>query len=73
MTSCIVCKKELRDLSSDTGEDSVHPVDGLHFRTYGHYGSTVFDPMDGTYLDIVVCDECILANTTLVSGTGEVT
>ena len=28
-------------------------------RTYGHYGSTVFDPMDASYLEIVVCDPCL--------------
>ena len=35
---------------------------GLMFQTYGHYGTTVFDPMTGEYLEIVVCDECIKQN-----------
>lgn len=32
---------------------------GTAFRIYGHYGSTVFDPMDGSSLEIVICDECL--------------
>ncbi len=45
-------------------------MDGLHFRTYGHYGSTIFDPMDGTYLDVAICDECIMKNLKKVRGNG---
>lgn len=45
-------------------------MDGLHFRTYGHYGSTIFDPMDGTYLDVAICDECIMKNLNKVRGNG---
>jgi len=60
-TNCIVCEKEVDnwDGAYPEREPAVHPIDGTVFRTYGHYGSTVFDPMDGTYLDIVVCDECL--------------
>ena len=50
---CIVCKKTLNMI------DVLHPMDGLHLLTYGHYGSTVFDPMDGSKLDIAVCDDCL--------------
>lgn len=35
------------------------PSGGLAFRTRGHYGSTFFDPMDGSGLEIAVCDECV--------------
>jgi len=50
----------------------VHPYNGLAFRTFGHYGSTVFDPAGMTvYLDIVVCDACIVANLESVRGTGK--
>jgi hypothetical protein len=41
-------------------EDISQPYDGLAFQSQGHYGSTVFDPMDGTYLEINICDECLL-------------
>lgn len=55
---CIICNKELENLF----EDENHPAGGTSFITYGHYGSTAFDPMDGTYLEINICDECIQKN-----------
>lgn len=72
---CIVCSKELDNLNyenqnGDTVE--VHPMGGLHFRTYGHYGSVIFDPMGtGEYLDIAICDLCIMKNLDAVKGTGK--
>jgi hypothetical protein len=33
--------------------------DGTVFRTYGNYGSTVFDPMDSTFLEITICNPCL--------------
>lgn len=53
---CIVCRKDLKNLP--TGEDN-HPSDGVAFQSHGNYGSTVFDPMDGTYLEINICDPCL--------------
>jgi hypothetical protein len=29
------------------------------FHSEGHYGSTVWDPMDRKYIEINVCDECL--------------
>jgi len=51
---CLVCQKELKDIGVDN-----QPVGGLSFMSYGHYGTAVFDPMDGSFLEINVCDECI--------------
>lgn len=44
-----------------TGEDQVHypPMDATVWTSQGNYGSTLFDPMDGTYLDLFVCDPCL--------------
>ena len=70
---CMVCAKELDNLEYDMRDGKrveVHPTGGLHFRTYGHYGSTVFDSMDGTCLDLAICDECIMSNLNRVRGTG---
>lgn len=71
---CIVCSKELDNWDYTTRSNGtkveVHPMDGLHFRTYGHYGSTIFDPMDGSYLDVAICDECITKNIEKVRGNG---
>ena len=51
---------------------AVHPMGGLHFETHGHYGSRIFDPMDGkgTKLDIAICDECLIEKVKRVRGTG---
>lgn len=60
-TNCIVCDKEVEnwDIAYLENSNVVHPIGGTAFRTYGHYGSTVFDPMDASYLEIVVCDPCL--------------
>ena len=60
-TNCIVCDVEVENWDEAYPEDEpqVHPIDGTVFRTYGHYGSTVFDPMDASYLEVVVCDKCL--------------
>jgi hypothetical protein len=55
---CIVCEKDLEDVyPSHPGNQPLH---GTAFTTHGHYGSTVFDPMDGSYLDLSICDECLV-------------
>lgn len=53
---CIVCKTTLRNFEEDGFN---HPMGGLEFTTRGHYGSAVFDPMDGTHLSINICDGCL--------------
>jgi hypothetical protein len=55
---CIVCGRELRHAMG--GGSTNQPNDGLCFDTGGHYGSTVFDMMDGE-LQISVCDPCVVA------------
>jgi len=43
-------------------DDSNQPYAGTTFISYGHYGSTVFDPMNGTtFLELNICDECLTA------------
>jgi len=60
-TNCIICSIEVEnwDVAYPENESQVHPIGGTAFRTYGHYGSTVFDPMDATYLEVVFCDDCL--------------
>lgn len=55
---CIVCKKPLRSVHSGFAN---HADDANSFRAHGQYGSTVFDPVDGTYLEVNICDGCIIA------------
>jgi hypothetical protein len=54
---CFSCGTRLKDI----GEEGkyLQPIDGLEFTTSGHYGSTYFDPCDGTKLAIVICDTCL--------------
>lgn len=54
---CIVCRKKLTDIESGSPN---HADDANEFRTYGQYGSTVFDPGDGTSLAVNICDECLV-------------
>lgn len=72
---CIVCGKELDNLEYEMRDGKtveVHPMSGLHFRTHGHYGSTIFDPMGtGEYLDVAICDVCIMKNLDKVRGSGK--
>lgn len=56
---CVVCNKNLRNLAFDFCDEGFQPSDGLAFKTYGHYGSCEFDPMDGSYLEVVICDDCV--------------
>ncbi len=73
---CMVCGKELDNLqyeSRETGKPiEVHPMGGLHFRTYGNYGSVIFDPVGtGEYLDVAICDLCVMKNLDKVRGSGK--
>lgn len=54
--TCIVCRKTLPNIM----EDGNQPSGGVAFSSPGHYGSGVFDPMDGSCIEINVCDECLL-------------
>ena len=54
---CIVCNKRLRNCDPEWLHNQ--PVDGTTCRTYGNYGSTVFDPLDHSFLTFSVCDECL--------------
>ncbi len=53
---CICCRKELETVMPGSENQ---PYAGTTFHSHGHYGSTVFDPMDGSFLEINVCDECM--------------
>jgi hypothetical protein len=53
---CIACGRELHNVDDMAGNQ---PYNGTAFTTHGHYGSTIYDPMDGHYLEINVCDACL--------------
>lgn len=54
--SCFKCLSLLKNAWRDAANQ---PSEGTCFITYGHYGSTAFDPMDGTYIEINICDPCL--------------
>lgn len=54
--NCIVCNKELVDLSADLS--GTQPRDGTEFVGGGDYGSRVTD-LQCTRFSINVCDDCI--------------
>jgi hypothetical protein len=60
-TNCIICETDVEnwDIAYPENTKTVHPIGGTAFRTYGHYGSTVFDPMDASFLEIVICCSCL--------------
>ena len=64
-TNCMICAKEVEnwDEAYPEGNTKIHPIGGTVFRTYGHYGSTVFDPMNATYMEIVICCDCLKSRT----------
>ena len=55
---CIVCGYQPKHVFNEETESN-QPYEATCFMTQGHYGSTFFDPMDGSYLEINVCDECL--------------
>jgi hypothetical protein len=54
--SCVRCDREVEAMDKDYTNS---PYGATAFRTHGHYGSTIFDPMNGCFLEINLCDECI--------------
>lgn len=55
---CFKCGTEMTNLMAGH-HGGFQPGEGLAFYTYGHYGSTIFDPMDGSAIGIAICDECL--------------
>jgi hypothetical protein len=65
---CIVCGTELRQAITDS--DDRQPSGGTVFRSYGNYGSTLYDPSPASAgrerLEVNVCDPCLRARFTRV-------
>lgn len=59
--NCIVCRRALEPECSMPDVLGNQPHAATCFQGYGQYGSGAFDPMDGHYLEINVCDECLVA------------
>lgn len=59
---CIVCRTKLESVVPEF--DNNQPYKGTTFMSHGQYGSTVWDPMDGSFIQINICDECLTAAAT---------
>lgn len=59
--SCLACGKELESAIPDDLHSSTvnQPSEGTSFQSHGQYGSTVWDPFDGHYIEINICDDCL--------------
>jgi hypothetical protein len=59
--NCIVCDEQVPGWPVEYLDDysETYPLGGTVFRAYGNYGSTIFDPMDGSFIEIVICDSCL--------------
>jgi len=55
---CIVCAKTLTNVFEDVVNQ---PKGGTIFRSSGNYGSTVFDEIDASFLEVNICDDCLKA------------
>lgn len=53
---CIICGGVLWRAGPEEGQ----PDDGIMCQSYGNYGSTVYDPMDYSYLAFNICDDCLV-------------
>ena len=56
---CFCCGTELRSAFPNHSGDW-QPTDALTFHASGQYGSE-FDPMDGSILEVNICDQCLQA------------
>jgi hypothetical protein len=56
---CIVCRKALEPMREDPEAEN-QPEEGLAFTTHGHWPSSIIDIFDGIYLEINVCNTCLL-------------
>lgn len=54
---CIACGATLVNVFDADNQ----PQEGLAFTSNGHYGGTAFDPMDGSFIEVNVCDPCLIA------------
>ena len=80
MRKCIVCEKELEEEDASFGArknllcwEIIY--DGIILKSCGNYGSTEYDPFDdsvGEYLEVALCDKCLVSKGHLIQRVQEV-
>jgi len=53
---CFVCGNPLLNVFEQSENQ---PEEATEFRSYGHYGSTFWDSMDGEQIVLNICDDCL--------------
>ena len=63
---CIICDKALEMVNKIWNL----PKEAVNFYTYGHHGSAVFNPLDGSVMKVTICDDCLIKklDKTSISG-----
>lgn len=56
---CLTCGRLLDEVMPGFSENQ--PNGGVTAMSRGNYGSTVFDPMDGSTIEFILCDPCLVA------------
>lgn len=56
---CIACGAELEGVNNGPDYTGNQPYAGTTFVSHGQYGSTIWDPMDGSYIMVNICDLCL--------------
>lgn len=54
--NCLCCDREVVAYQ----DEPEMPKDAVAFRSYGNYGSTVWDSLYNDYLIVHICDECLV-------------
>lgn len=59
---CVICNTTFEDAIPGTEDHPVEnqPYMGTVFCSYGQYGSTVFDSMNSHFLELNICDKCLI-------------
>lgn len=61
MPKCFKCEKPIECACSNDDIWSM-PADAVCFEGGSNFGSSIYDSMmDGIYVEIIVCDECLIA------------
>jgi hypothetical protein len=60
LLQCIICDTSFESAVPE-GFGENQPSEGTVFTSSGQYGSTAFDPLDGSVLEITICDPCLRA------------
>lgn len=54
---CLVCGVVLPNVDPESVNQ---PSGGTYLQSHGSYGSTVWDPFDGSFLEFSICDDCLV-------------